>query len=104
MSDDPELPAEESANLKFLRRLVTTLTATMIVGLVVLISLVVIRLGDSPEPPAWQPAQITLPQGGAPVAVTYGPGWYLVVTADDRILVFDQSTSELMQEHAIQRN
>ncbi|PTX56666.1 hypothetical protein C8N43_1326 [Litoreibacter ponti] len=93
---------DEPANLKFLRRLVTTLTATMIVGLVVLIALVVIRVNDAGPAPSL-PGNITLPDGTTPMAVTYGPDWYLVVTDDDRILVFDQTTSELMQEHRIIR-
>ena len=53
----PELPA----NLKFLARLVTVLTAVMILGVIAIVALLVIRLqpGTAPE----MPAAITLPDG-----------------------------------------
>jgi hypothetical protein len=97
MDSDPEFPAEEPANLKFLRRLVTTLTATMIVGLVVMITLVVIRLNTS-APDLALPDYITLPDGTRATAFTQAPNWYAVVTDDDKILIFDRDSGELTQE------
>ncbi|MDT2076231.1 MAG: DUF6476 family protein [Planktomarina sp.] len=46
MADQSEVPASppEPANLRFLRRLVTTLTATMILGLIAIFAVLVIRL------------------------------------------------------------
>ncbi|RBI84252.1 hypothetical protein DRV85_12465 [Rhodosalinus halophilus] len=85
---------EEPAQLRLLRRLVTVLTATMIVGLLVVIGLLVIRLTD--RTPAL-PESIALPDGAAAVALTQGPGWYAVVTDDDRILIFDRDTGALRQ-------
>lgn len=76
----------------------------MILGLVVLIGLVVIRMQGTYTPPVWQPSQIILPDGVRPHAVTYGSDWYLVVTEDDRILVYDQVTSELMHDLPIRRD
>lgn len=61
----------------------------MILGLLVLITLIVIRFR---EPPAAAvpslPDNITLPAGAEVQAITAGPGWYLVVTKDGRALVF----------------
>ncbi len=81
--------------MKFLRRLVTTLTVVMIGGLVVVISLLVIRLSaDRPS----LPESITLPDGVTAEAVTFGTGWVAVVTQDQRILILDPETSAVLQE------
>ena len=85
---------QEPAQLRRLRRLVTALTATMIVGCLVVIALLVIRLTD--RSPAL-PQAIDLPGGAAAVALTQGPGWYAVVTDDDRILIYDRTTGALRQ-------
>lgn len=86
---------EEPPQLKFLRRLVTTLTVVMIGGLVVVISLLVIRLSaDGPS----LPESIALPDGVTAEAVTFGTGWVAVVTQDQRILILDPETSAVLQE------
>lgn len=91
----------EPANLRFLRRLVTLLTAVMIAGLVTVIALLVIRLqAPAPSLPVL-PQAITLPEGVDPEAVTFGAGWVAVV-AGDRILIFDQDSGELRQEVAVE--
>ncbi|MGR3758555.1 DUF6476 family protein [Roseobacteraceae bacterium NS-SX3] len=97
---DPSKPEihEEPAQLRFLRRLVTTLTVVMIGGLVVVITLLVIRLSE--DGPAL-PERITLPDGTTPEAVTFGAGWIAVVTGGNRILIFDAETGEVTQEIAI---
>ena len=59
--DDAPIPDNEARNLKFLRRLVTTLTATMILGVLAIVALLVIRL-QTPAGPALPPT-ITLPDG-----------------------------------------
>ena len=100
MDSDPEFPAEEPANLKFLRRLVTTLTATMIVGLVVMITLVVIRLNNA-TPGLALPDHIALPDGTRATAFTQAPNWYAVVTTDDRILIFNRDSGEMTQEISV---
>ncbi|WP_089268611.1 DUF6476 family protein [Puniceibacterium sediminis] len=94
MTDTPEPPLPEPANLKFLRLLVTTLTATMIVGLLIIITLIVIRYRDRSAP---LPDTITLPDGATATAFTQGPDWYAVVTGDNHILIFDRSTGVLRQ-------
>ncbi len=99
MSNTPEDPEilPEPANLRFLRRLVTVLTAVMIAGLVAIVSLIVIRFTAATKTPAPLPAEITLPSGATASAFTQGADWYAVVTTDDRILIFDRATQELRQ-------
>lgn len=77
-----------------LRTLVTVLSVVMIVGFIVLIALFVIRFRSQPAP---LPDEIVLPAGMTPTAVTRGEHWYLVVTDDGAVLVFDAVTNELRQ-------
>lgn len=79
--------------MKFLRRLVTVLTAVMIFGLVAVVGLLVIRLSDSG--PAL-PENLTLPSGKTAEAVTIGTGWIAVVSGDE-ILIFDANSGALKQ-------
>ena len=86
----------EPANLKFLRRLVTVLTGTMIVGVVVIIGLLVMRINAKPAVVAL-PSSITLPDGTHASNYTMGAGWYAVVTTGNEILIFDQDSGALRQ-------
>ena len=75
--------------LRFLRRLVTVLTATMIVGVMTIVALLVIRLQTPPEPRLpTLPDTIALPSGATAQALTFGDGWIGVVTDDDRFLIY----------------
>ena len=96
---DPET-AEEPANLKFLRRLVTTLTLVMIAGVVIIVALLVIRVQQA-QAPIPLPSEITLPQGKTATAFTRGADWYAVVTIGNEILIYDAATSELRQRISI---
>lgn len=95
MDTDPHNQTEEPANIRFLRRLVTVLTATMILGLLVLITLIVIRLQ---APSIILPDQVSLPEGVTATAYTQGQGWFAVVTDDERILIYDGQSGALRQE------
>ncbi len=95
--DDAPTPEEDPPNLKFLRILVTVLTATMIAGVLVIIALLVIRLQTRPDPVAL-PDHIALPEGTTVTAFTAGSDWYAVVTDDNRILIFDTGDGALRQE------
>jgi len=86
----------EPANIRFLRRLVTVLTAVMILGLLVIIGLFVTRLGGATAPLAL-PDTITLPDGTRATAFTQAPDWYAVVTTTNDILIFDRATGRLKQ-------
>ncbi|MEL7259701.1 MAG: DUF6476 family protein [Pseudomonadota bacterium] len=77
-------PPQEPANLRFLRRLVTVLTATMILGVLMVIVLLVIRLN---QPAMALPDAVALPDGTTPTAFTRGPDW-MAVTTDDAILIY----------------
>jgi hypothetical protein len=98
MSDPstPELP--EPPQLRFLRLLVTTLTVVMIGGLLVVIGLLVTRLNADDVP---LPAEITLPDGSSPDAVTFGATWIAGVSGD-RILILDRETGQIRQEIDVQ--
>ncbi|NIZ59874.1 hypothetical protein DL239_02665 [Sedimentitalea sp. CY04] len=99
MTRPSEPEVQEPPQLKFLRRLVTTLTVVMIGGLVVVISLLVIRLSDKG---VTLPETITLPDGTTPAAVTFGQGWIAVVSDDNRILILDADSGELRQTIVIE--
>jgi hypothetical protein len=99
MDDNPPSEPREPSNLRFLRRLVTVLTAVMIAGVSAIVILLFMRLqSETPAPrlPAL-PDRITLPQDARPLAVTAGPGWYAVVTEAGRILVYDAASGTLRQ-------
>jgi hypothetical protein len=92
-ADGPEtLP--EPANLRFLRRLVTVLTAVMIAGVLVIIVLIVIRLSNRPPE---LPDVIDLPGDARAVSFTQGPDWYAIVTDADTILIYDRISGRLRQ-------
>ncbi len=88
-SDTPPEPP----NLRFLRILVTVLTAVMIGGLITIVALLVIRFSaDAPV----VPDVITLPDGVEAEAFTMGANWYAVVTEGGaEILVFDRTSGKL---------
>lgn len=90
-SDNGSLPPQ----LIFLKRLVTALGVVMIAGFLVLIAALVIRLNADPLP---LPDRISLPEGVTATAFTQGTDWFAVVTSDDRILIYDRTTSALRQE------
>ncbi|MGZ2258452.1 DUF6476 family protein [Roseobacter sp. A03A-229] len=101
--DNPETDADaapqEPANLRFLRRLVTVLTATMIGGVILIILLIVMRF-NAPAPDL--PDAIALPGGAKAISFTQGPDWYAVATDADEILIFDRITGQLRQTIAIE--
>ena len=83
------LPSDETSvpEIRFLKILVTVLTATMIAGLVTIVAILVIRLpGQAPMPDL--PERITLPKGAEARAVTYARDYTLVVTDQGEVLVY----------------
>jgi hypothetical protein len=88
---DPPGPLLLPPEFRFLKRLVTVLTATMIAGLLTIIALLVIRLAAPPAPaPDWPalPAAIRLPQGAQVSAITFAEGFTLVVTTQGEVLIY----------------
>ncbi|MGV6811105.1 MAG: DUF6476 family protein [Brevirhabdus sp.] len=94
--DEAPIPDALPGNLKFLRILVTILTATMIIGLLTIVGLLVMRFSGDAALPAL-PDAITLPDGAKAQAFTQGDGWYAVVTDQGEILIFDRVTGALRQ-------
>lgn len=100
MTDPLEIETDdEPRQLRFLRRLVTGLTAVMVCGLLVIVALLVIRLSNSgPQ----LPENIALPAGVTAQAVTFGEGWIAVVTTDQRILILNSLSGAVRQEITIE--
>lgn len=78
--------------------MVIGLTATLIVGVIVAVGALVTRLPGRIAPAPMLPNAIKLPEGVKPEAVTFGRGWYAVVTGDQRILIYDAESGALRQE------
>ncbi len=70
----------------------------MVVGLITVIVLLVIRLQAVPAQAPLLPDTVRLPDGVSAGAITFGRGWYAVVTTDDRILIFDAESHALLSE------
>lgn len=85
-------------HLTYLKRLVTALAVVMIAGFVVLIVTLVIRLN---APSVAIPDEISLPNGQTAAAVTFGDGWYAVVTEDQHLYVYHETTGALLHEAQI---
>ncbi|WP_171054033.1 DUF6476 family protein [Arenibacterium halophilum] len=93
--NDPLNDAPEPANLRFLRRLVTVLTAVMIGGLLLIVALLVIRFSTQRQV---VPDTISLPGGITAEAFTMTPDWYAVVTDKGRrILIFSRADGQMIQ-------
>lgn len=81
----PDLPP----HLRLLKTLVTVLTVVMILGVIVVVGLLVTRF----PAPVSAPDALQMPEGAVPEAVTQGQGWWIVVTEDGRVLVFNADGS-----------
>ena len=81
-----------------LKWLVLALTATMIVGIVILIGLIFTRF---PQPIATLPDAIALPDGAQVSAVTQGRGFLAVVTDAGEILIYSPDGMDLRQRIAV---
>ncbi|MFQ5622867.1 MAG: DUF6476 family protein [Paracoccaceae bacterium] len=83
---NPKSPPDafaEPPRLRLLRWLVTGLTATLIVGVLIIVGLLVTFVRRSSAPaPAEIPEEILLPAGETALAFTRGTGWFAVVTRD----------------------
>ncbi|MBM7069202.1 DUF6476 family protein [Actibacterium sp. 188UL27-1] len=98
MADTPD-DGPTPGTLRFLKVLVTGLTAIMALGMVTLVVLFITRFPGVQSVPL--PDTITLPDGATATAFTTGPDWYAVVTAQNQILIFDRQTGAMRQEITI---
>ena len=87
--------------LRFLKLLVTVLTAVMIAGVITIVALLVIRLQAAPEPVLVTPERFSLPGGVVPVGLSLLGTDTIVIGDDGVIRVFDSASGELRQEIAI---
>ena len=97
MADQSEVPANppESANLRFLRWLVTTLTATMILGLIAIFTVLVIRLQTTN---AMFPEITALPANTEVLSVSRTPSELVIIDQSRRIYVLSLDGTILLQE------
>lgn len=92
MTDDDsdwKTAAKAVPELRFLKTLVTGLALVMGFGVIALVALMWIRLGQ-PSLPAL-PDVITMPDGAQLEAVTFANDWIIIVTDQDQLLLYDRS-------------
>lgn len=75
--------------LRLLRWLVTGLALVMGLGMIAIVALLWMRLGQPVLPDL--PDAITLPDGAQPEAVTFARDWIVVVTDAGEVLLYDRS-------------
>ncbi|WP_242008000.1 DUF6476 family protein [Paracoccus sulfuroxidans] len=87
-NDKRENGSEEALPmLRWLRLLVTSLAVVMGVGIIAIVALLWLRLGERPLPEL--PPQIALPEGESAAAVTFARDWLVVVTDSGKVLLYD---------------
>lgn len=99
MDDTPE--TDETAlppDLRFLKGLVTVLTAIMILGVLAIVALLVIRLNADTQALLVHPELFALPEGAATLSYSLVGDSVVIVTDDEMIRVFDAINHELVQE------
>lgn len=74
--------------LRWLRVLVTSLAVVMGLGVLSVVALLWLRLSEAPLPEL--PAEIALPDGAEPAAVTFARDWIVVVTDAGKVLLYDR--------------
>lgn len=77
--------------LAWLRRVVTGLALVMALGIIALVAILWVRLSQPPLPEL--PAEITLPDGMRPAALTFARDWTVVVTEAGEVLLYDRTGS-----------
>jgi hypothetical protein len=84
--------------LRWLKRLVTVLTVTMIAGVLAITALLVIRLNAESAPVVIAPGDFALPEGVGLVGFSVIQGRTVVVGDDAVIRVYDSDSRALLQE------
>ncbi len=96
--DNPEGDGPLPANLRYLRILVTVLTAVMILGVITIVGLLVIRLNDTARPILVHPEVFDIPPGVGTVGYSVINGYTVIIGDDGVIRVFASDTRALVQE------
>lgn len=86
---DWKTAAKAVPELRLLRWLVTGLALVMGLGMIAIVGLLWMRLGQPVLPDL--PAAITLPDRATAQAVTFARGWIVVVTDAGEVLLYDRS-------------
>jgi hypothetical protein len=95
---DGDTPAPLPANLRFLRGLVTVLTAVMILGVITIVALLVIRL-NAPAPQVLvAPGDFALPDGVGAVGISVIEDRTVIVGDDGVIRVFDTRSGAALRD------
>jgi uncharacterized integral membrane protein len=88
--------------LRWLKRLVTVLTVTMIGGVLAITALLVIRLNAESAPVVIAPGDFTLPEGVGIVGFSVTHGRTVIVGSDGMIRVYDSESRALLQTLTIE--
>ena len=88
--------------LRWLKRLVTVLTVTMIGGVLAITALLVIRLNAESAPVIIAPGDFALPEGVGLVGISVIDGRTVMVGDDGVIRIFDSVSHTLLQELSIE--
>lgn len=83
--------AKAVPELRFLRMLVSGLALVMGLGMIAIVALLWMRLGQPQLPQL--PEAITLPEGVSAESVSYGRNWTVIVTDLGEVLLYDQAGS-----------
>lgn len=93
----------QPVGLRWLKVLVAVLTVTLIVGFLTIVILIALRFNSMGSPTLNPiPASIQIPSQAGVVGYTETPDWYLVVTEENEIFVFDRSNDKLIQTVIVQ--
>ncbi|MDB6177875.1 DUF6476 family protein [Paracoccus sp. Z330] len=87
--NDWNAAAKAVPELRFLKTLVTGLTLVMGLGMVAIVALLWLRLGQPVLPDL--PDNIDLPSGTTATAITFAGERIVVMTSDSRVLVYDRA-------------
>ena len=103
MASQSEIPANppEPANLRFLRRLVTTLTATMILGLIAIFAVLVIRLQTTSP---MFPEISALPADTEVISISRTRDELVVIDQARNIYIVSLDGKTIMQKFELQPN
>ena len=81
----PKADFQLPRNLRFLQRLVTLLTVSMIVGILTIAALLAFKLRSENIN---FPQTLTLPDGTKPIAFTQTKYWYSIISETNEILIY----------------
>ena len=88
-------------SVRLLQWLVIGLTASLMLGVITVVVVVVTRFPARATAPV--PEMLELPAGATALSIAQGTDWIGITTTDDRILIYDRSTGALRQTLTLTR-